>query len=107
MSAQLYRLEEPGLAPSREEGWVCRHRVHDLRRLAATTLVIEGVDVKTAPSRLGHSDPRVTLAIYASASSRADEEAAVRLERRFFGNQSSSGVVTESECSSGSCSDRR
>ena len=30
---------------------------HDLRRLNATGLVMEGVDVKTAQARLGHSDP--------------------------------------------------
>jgi integrase len=41
---------------------------HDLRRLAATTLVLEHVDVKTAQVRLGHSDPRTTLGVYASAT---------------------------------------
>jgi hypothetical protein len=35
----------------------------DLRRTNATALVLEGVDVKTAQARLGHSDPRLTLAI--------------------------------------------
>ena len=35
---------------------------HDLRRLNATTLVVEGIDVKTAQTRLGHADPRTTLA---------------------------------------------
>ncbi len=49
---------------------------HDLRRLNATTLVASGVDVKTAQSRLGHSDPRLTLAIYAQATTQADREAA-------------------------------
>lgn len=34
---------------------------HDLRRLSATLLVHEGVDVKTAQTRLGHSDVRLTL----------------------------------------------
>ena len=58
---------------------------HDLRRLAATTLVVSGVDVKTAQVRLGHSDPRMTLAVYASAPVEADRAAADRLEERFFG----------------------
>jgi integrase len=58
---------------------------HDLRRLAATTLVISGVDVKTAQVRLGHSDPRMTLSIYASAPVEADRDAAERLEGQFFG----------------------
>ena len=33
---------------------------HDLRRLNATTLVVGGIDVKTAQTRLGHADPRVS-----------------------------------------------
>jgi integrase len=66
---------------------------HDLRRLNATTLVVEGVDVKTAQTRLGHADPRVTLAIYASAPAAVDREAADRIGERFFptGNSSSAG----------------
>jgi len=31
---------------------------HDLRRLNATTLVVGGIDVKTAQTRLGHADRR-------------------------------------------------
>lgn len=58
---------------------------HDLRRLNATTLVVGGVDVKTAQVRLGHSDPRMTLAIYASAPATADRAAAETVDRRFFG----------------------
>ncbi len=57
---------------------------HDLRRLAATALVLSGVDIKTAQVRLGHSDPRMTLAVYASAPVEADRSAAERLESRFF-----------------------
>jgi integrase len=41
---------------------------HDLRRLAATTLLAEGVDVKTAQTRLGHASPQITLALYAQAN---------------------------------------
>jgi len=44
---------------------------------------VEGVDVKTAQTRLGHADPRVTLAIYASAAA-VDREAADRIGERFF-----------------------
>jgi integrase len=57
---------------------------HDLRRLNATGLVMEGVDVKTAQARLGHSDPRLTLAVYAQATSEADRAAAERLGDRFM-----------------------
>ena len=59
---------------------------HDLRRAAATALVAEGVDLKTAQTRLGHSDPRLTLAVYAQATSEADKAAADRLGERFFGS---------------------
>jgi Phage integrase family len=60
---------------------------HDLRRAAATALVLDGVDLKTAQARLGHSDPRLTLAVYAHATSEADRLAAERLGERFFGAQ--------------------
>ncbi len=55
---------------------------HDLRRLAGTTLVAEGVDVKTAQHRLGHASPQVTLALYAQAVTTNDRDAADRVARR-------------------------
>jgi hypothetical protein len=57
---------------------------HDLRRANATALVLDGVDVKTAQTRLGHSDPRLTLAVYAQASTDADRAAAALLGLRFM-----------------------
>jgi len=39
-------------------------------------LVIGNVDLKTAGTRLGHSDPRLTLAVYAQAITAADKGAA-------------------------------
>jgi integrase len=57
---------------------------HDLRRANATGLVAEGVDVRTAQARLGHSDPRLTLAIYAQATGEADRSAAARIGARFL-----------------------
>jgi integrase len=57
---------------------------HDLRRAAATALVLEGVDLKTAQTRLGHSDPRLTLGLYAQASNEADRDAADRVGERFM-----------------------
>ena len=59
---------------------------HDLKRLNATTLVVCGVDVKTAQVRLGHADPRMTLSIYASAPVTADRAAAETVDERFFGD---------------------
>jgi hypothetical protein len=52
-------------------------RFHDLRHLHATLLLLEGVPVHVVANRLGHSDPAVTLRVYAhvlreSASGVAD-----------------------------------
>jgi integrase len=58
-----------------------RFGFHDLRRCNATYLVQSGVDIKTAQSRLGHSDPRLTLAVYAQVTTVGDRAAADRLGR--------------------------
>lgn len=57
---------------------------HDLRAACATWMVADGVDVKTAQARLGHADPRLTLAIYAQATTEADRAAADRLGARLM-----------------------
>ena len=57
---------------------------HDLRRANATGMLLDGVDLKTAQTRLGHSDPRLTIAIYAQATTAADAAAAERLGTRFM-----------------------
>lgn len=44
----------------------------------------DNVDVKTAQTRLGHSDPRLTLAIYAQATPEGDQEATDKLGARFM-----------------------
>lgn len=73
---------------------------HDLRRTNATAMVAEGVDVKTAQARLGHSDPRLTLAIYAQATTEGDRSAASKLGARLMGaaggndDSASSGSTT-------------
>jgi len=56
---------------------------HDLRRTASTQLVLGNVDLKTAGTRLGHSDPRLTLAVYAQATTEADRAAADTVGERF------------------------
>jgi integrase len=56
---------------------------HDLRRACATYMVLDGLDPKTAQGRLGHSDPRLTLAIYAQATPEGDRRAAAMLAGRF------------------------
>ncbi len=54
---------------------------HDLRRFNATVMVGAGVDLKTAQVRLGHADPRLTLALYAQATTAGDLSAVGALER--------------------------
>src|SRR5262249_32927363 len=56
---------------------------HDHRRANATGLVLAGVDLKTAETRLGHSDPRLTIAVYAQATTEADRAAADALGAHF------------------------
>jgi integrase len=72
---------------------------HDLRRTNATAMVAEGVDVKTAQARLGHSDPRLTLAISAQATTEGDRSAAEKLGARLMAspkdNAGSTGVSSE------------
>jgi integrase len=60
---------------------------HDLRRANATAMVARGIDVKTAQTRLGHSDPRITLAIYAQAVEESDRRAADMVGDAFLGSQ--------------------
>lgn len=40
-------------------------RLHDLRHIHATTLLIAGVAVHVVAARLGHADPAITLQVYA------------------------------------------
>jgi integrase len=39
-------------------------RLHDLRHLHATTLLLAGVPVHVVAARLGHADPAVTSRVY-------------------------------------------
>jgi integrase len=48
-----------------------------------TALLDEGINIKIAQSRLGHANPRTTLAVYAQATAEADREAASKLGDRF------------------------
>ena len=61
---------------------------HDLRRANATGLVADGVDVRTAQARLGHADVRLTLELYAQATTEADRAAAEKIGVRFAPRES-------------------
>lgn len=70
--------------PARRAALLPHFTPHDLKRAAATAMVALGVDVRTAQARLGHSDPRLTLAIYAQATSAGDRAAADQLGAHFM-----------------------
>jgi integrase len=54
-------------------------RLHDLRHFAATTMLVGGIDVRTAAGRLGHAQSSTTLDIYAHFVRAADERAAAAI----------------------------
>jgi integrase len=70
--------------PAVERAGLSWLRFHDLRRANATALVAAGIDLKTAQARLGHADPRMTLAVYAQATTEGDKRAAVALGAHFL-----------------------
>jgi integrase len=79
-------------------------RFHDLRKAAATAMVTSGVDVRTAQARLGHADPRLTLAVYAQTTSEADRSAADRLGAHFLsGPDSGHGTDRAGSTRDGAC----
>ena len=45
---------------------------HDLKDTAGTALLDEEVNIKVAQVRLGHANPRTTLAVYGQATAEAD-----------------------------------
>lgn len=56
-------------------------RLHDLRHLHATLLLKAGVPVHVVASRLGHSDPAITLRVYAHVLDDQASQAAAVFER--------------------------
>jgi integrase len=69
--------------PATEAAGLAGLHFHDLRSNATTALIAEGVDVKVAQVRIVHSDPRITLGLYARATPEADRRAADRVGERF------------------------
>ena len=59
---------------------------HALRHLHGTLLSQLGVPVAVAQAQLGHSNPRITLAIYTHVLPGAQRDAVDRLERQLFPN---------------------
>lgn len=51
-------------------------RLHDLRHVHATLLLLAGVPVHVVAARLGHADPAITLRVYAHVIRSAESAAA-------------------------------
>jgi integrase len=51
-------------------------RLHDLRHIHATTLLLAGVPVHVVAARLGHADPSITRRVYAHVVNEQLAEAA-------------------------------
>ena len=51
-------------------------RLHDLRHIHATTLLLSGVPVHVVAARLGHADPAIMLRVYAHVIRTAEAAAA-------------------------------
>jgi integrase len=58
------------------EGKIPHARVHDLRHIHATTLLLAKVPVHVVAARLGHADPAITLRVYAHVIRSAEVTAA-------------------------------
>ena len=61
-------------------------RLHDMRHTNATTMIEEGVSIKTVQERLGHSDISTTMNTYAHVTKGMDVTASNRLDRILFTN---------------------
>lgn len=76
--------------PARKRAGIPDVGFHDLRRTAITAMVAAGVDVKTAQARAGHSDPRMTLSVYAKATTAGDRAAAAAIGDHFLNSKDDS-----------------
>jgi integrase len=54
---------------------------HDLRHIHATFLLQHHVDLQSVSARMGHSDPSVTLKVYADAMPARDQDAAAAMDQ--------------------------
>jgi integrase len=71
--------------PARDRAGLGDLTFHDLKHTAATLLVEEGIDIKTAQVRLGHANPQTTLRIYAQVTEATDRAAAKKIGKRLQG----------------------
>ena len=67
-----------------ESAGVERIRFHDLRHTYASLLIEQGENIKYIQTQLGHSNPTMTLNVYAHLMKPVNQEAACRLENTIF-----------------------
>jgi integrase len=75
MTKLIRAHNEPDQGPLPEDQ-LPHARLHDLRHLHATTLLLSGVPVHVVAARLGHADPAITLRVYAHVIRSAEAAAA-------------------------------
>jgi integrase len=75
MSKLTRTHNEPEEGP-RPKDQLPRARLHDLRHIHATTLLLSSVPVHVVAARLGHADPAITLRVYAHVIRSAEAAAA-------------------------------
>lgn len=56
---------------------------HGLRHTHITTLIKNGVDVKTVSGRVGHADVKTTLNVYCHFTKKGYKKAAAKLDELF------------------------
>ena len=75
-SQLLPKLIERHNAEAPPSATVPRIRLHDLRHVHATVLLLAGEPVHVVAARLGHADPSITLRVYAHVVKEAESRAA-------------------------------
>jgi integrase len=75
MTELIRAYNQPGGRPH-PRNQLLRARLHDLRHIHATTLLLSGVPVPVVAARLGHADPAITLRVYAHVIRIAEAAAA-------------------------------
>jgi integrase len=65
---------------------------HELRRANATALVRDGVDVRTAQSLMRHSDPGLTIGLYADVVAEAERQAVEKMGSAFIRSRDGRGM---------------
>jgi len=88
----VYRHFDPALRKAE----LPKMRFHDLRHTKASLMIEQGENLKYIQAQLGHSNPTVTLNVYAHLMKPVNQEAACRYENMIF-ETNGSKMVAESK----------